>query len=352
MICSRKEGQMNTLKWITMIALVLAFSMPATAVSAAPSASIELRPRTTPVPQIPTGSEFAFDLVISVSEIMPGVSGVEVYLGYDPVLVAPPASPLSVAVALPDFFGISDVSVKEILPASQCPGSAKPCVHLVVAGPAQTTHSGAAARFHFRAIAAGTACFNVLTSKLANADGYAVDHSPATSLCATIGNPTLTGNVQRQGTPANPNPGGGTSACSEVRLTSGSTTVGPAFADQSGKFELTNAPGGIFTLQAKYPGYLTSVKTITINTGGPLSTNLGMTTLRGGDVNADDKINILDIGTIISKFGSTAVPVKSDPPDCSDVDEPPDINDDGLINISDLAIAAGNWGLTGPTAWP
>jgi hypothetical protein len=73
--------------------------------------------------------------------------------------------------------------------------------------------------------------------------------------------------------------------------------------------------------------------------------------LRGGDVNADKAINILDIGAIISKFSSTGVNVRSDLADCTDADEPADINDDGNINISDLAIAAGNWGRTGPTPW-
>jgi len=266
--------------------------------------------------------------------------------------VAPPTSPLGVVEALPDFFGVSNVSINELLPAAQCPGGTSPCVHLVVAGPAQTTHSGAAARFHFRATGEGSACFRVLASTLADANGFPVPHAPASPICVTVIRTSIVGVVQRQGTPASSNPGGGTLACSEVKATSGALTVGPVFTDSSGNFRLTDVPGGSHTLHAEYSGYLASEKTIIISAGGPPTNNGGTTTLRGGDVNADSKINILDIGRIISLFGRTGVPVRSDAPDCTDPDEPSDVNDDGNINISDLAITAGNWGLTGPTNWP
>src|ERR1041385_9132045 len=111
---------MNTPRWIVIIALILALSIPVTSVHAAPSASILLTPPT-PNPAL-IGDEVSFLLVISVTDITPGVAGAEIYVSYDPALVAPPASPLGVAVALPDFFGISDVSIKEVLPAAQCPG--------------------------------------------------------------------------------------------------------------------------------------------------------------------------------------------------------------------------------------
>jgi hypothetical protein len=254
--------------------------------------------------------------------------------------------------ALPDFFGVSNVSINELLSPAQCPGGTSPCIHLVVAGPAQTTHSGAAARFHFRATGEGTACFRVLGSTMKNADGYSVDHPLASPVCATIIRTSVVGKVQRQGTPANPNTGGGTLACSEVKATSGALTVGPVVTDSSGNFKLPDVPSGSHTLHAEYSGYLASEKTIIISAGGSPTNDAGTTTLRGGDVNADSKINILDIGRIISLFGRTGVPVRSDSPDCTDPDEPSDINDDGNINISDLAITAGNWGLTGPTNWP
>lgn len=120
-------------------------------------------------------------------------------------------------------------------------------------------------------------------------------------------------------------------------------------------------PGGVQTLRAGYPGYLDSEKTITIGAGGGLI-DAGTTTLRGGDINGDNKINILDVGIVIANFGAPPppVPVGSVFPACPAPPPLPmpgsldrvDINDDGLINIGDLAIIAGmNFGLVGPTPW-
>ena len=79
-------------------------------------------------------------------------------------------------------------------------------------------------------------------------------------------------------------------------------------------------------------------------------------------MNGDSSINILDIVAIIGRLGS-AGPVRSDPAVCiapfegSQTDLTPpadsafDINDDGNVDISDLSIAAGNFGKTGPTNW-
>jgi hypothetical protein len=222
-----------------------------------------------------------------------------------------------------------------------------------VAGPAQVTQNGVAARFHFRGLAEGSACFTVLQSALVNADGFNVTHVAALQQCVTIQyRVTVTGVAQRQGVPANPNTGGGTLTCSSVTAT-GTTSLGPVLTDVNGGFQLPNLQIGSYTIRATYPGYLPSQKAgITVVAGGATTVNLATTSLRGGDVNGDNAINILDIGSIISKFGQAGVAVKSASANCSTTDEPADINDDGLVNISDLAIAAGNWGSVGPTVWP
>ena len=240
---------MKTCRWIVITVLASALSMPVSLVTAAPSASITITP---PLPSpAPKGTEVAFALVITATDINPRVADAEIRVVYYDKLVAPSISPV------------------------------------------------------------------------------------------------VRGMVLRQGTPANPNPGGGTLACSEVNA---------VFTDPSGKFEfsLINPLSGTYIIGARYPGYLSSETTITI----PPSKDVGTTTLCGGDVNADRVINILDIGTITANFGKTNMPVRSEvsvpplfPDDCADPDEPTDINDDSLVNISDLAIAAGNWGLTEATLW-
>jgi dockerin type I repeat protein len=353
---------MNTPKWIIVIVLVLALSMPVTPVSAqARSASIGL---TSPLP-IPglIGGDVNFNLTIDVANIDPGVAGAEIYVSYDPGVVEPPASPIGVAEALPDFFGVSNIGINELLPKEECPpptGGPLPCVHLVVAGPAQITHSGAAVRFHFRGKAPGRACFAVLKSVLADADGFDVPHmiAPPNPQCVDIvPRATVKGKVLRQGTPANP-PGPGTLACSEVMILSGGTVVSSAFTDVFGNFTLPPLPLGTYTVRATYSGYLASAIMITVSYPGPLVIDLGPTTLRGGDVNdvsdvtGDGKINILDIGEVISEFTTIGAAVGSSTPGaCGGPEDSADINDDGNVNIYDLAIGAGNWGCTSPTLW-
>lgn len=175
--------------------------------------------------------------------------------------------------------------------------------------------------------------------------------------------PSILGVAKRQGAP--PQGGPGTLGCTQIQATGtlsiGSTTFfGPTYppgtpveAQQAGGFWL-QVSAGTYTVRASYPGYLPSEKTsVTVSDGGTanLPVNLGATNLKGGDVTGDRVINIQDITALIGKFGQTGVAVRSNPPDCDDPDEPADINDDGKVNIGDLAIAGGNFGLVGATAW-
>jgi hypothetical protein len=354
----RKEGHMYTPRWIVILILILAISIPVTPVRAARSASLRLT-APTPNPGVVEG-DLIFELVIDATDVIPGVAGAEIFLAYDGS-VAPPLSPLGVAQALPEFFGVSDISIKEILPASdlRCQGSTNPCIHLVVAGPPQTTHAGAAARFFFRCTTEGTASFRILTSTLVDADGFPVDHTRGPAVSGTcVFRATVKGKVQRQGTPANPNAGGGTLACSVVKLDPSPPGVGPVFTDVGGNFTFTNVPTGVYQLSAEYSGYLLSRRDLLISRTDPTSCNAGTTTcpagtttLRGGNANNNQNINILDIGKVISQFGNSAAVGSADPLNCNRLDESSDINDDGITNISDLAITAGNWGCTGPTSW-
>lgn len=344
---------MKSFRWILVFVLVLSLALPVmTANAAGPrSASVSL---SAPVPNPGLlGGDVTLDLLINAANIEPGVAGAEIYLGYNPAMVTPPTTPNGAAEVLTDFFGTSTVSINEVLPAGQCPGGTSPCIHLVVAGPAQITQTGVAARFHFRGITEGSACFTMLQSVLVDADGFNVTHTAAQAQCATIVyRVTANGTVQRQGVPASPNTGAGTLACSTVTV-SGTAAFGPINTNTSGAFSVAGLGTGTYTFRAAYPGYLPADKTgVTIVAGGPTTLTLATVALRGGDVNGDNAINILDIGSIISKFGRTAVAVKSASANCSVTDETADINDDGVVNISDLAIAAGNWGSVGPKVWP
>jgi hypothetical protein len=362
---------MNTPKWLIAIVLVLALSMPASPVNAqSPATSVTLT-LPTPHPGV-VGADLSFTLMLDVANIVPGVAGIDVYFTYDPTYVVPNPGPIPVVEPLQDFFGPSIVTSYGLLPPAdpKCPAPPPgfpplPCIHLAAAGPAQVTRSGAVARFHFIGTAdtppGVTTCFgDGFDITMVDSNGFPVigDPEPPDPQCTPIVDSDVEGRVLRQGTPAAPpNLGGGTLACSQVDLLSGGlVTLGPIFTDVPGAFSLTvPPPSGAQTVRAVYPGYLTSQKSITISGGGPI--NVGTTTLRGGDVNGDNKINILDVGIIIGNFGAGAVPVESSLPAICPLPlagslDPVDINDDGNINISDLAIIAGaNFGLVGPTPW-
>ena len=343
---------MYTPRWIVIFVLIVALSIPTTPVRAMRSASLRLT-TPTPNPGVVEG-DLVFELKIDVTDVIPGVAGAEIFLAYEGS-VAPPLSPLGVAQALPEFFGVSDISIKEILPASdsRCKNSVNPCIHLVVAGPPQITQSGAAARFFFRCTADGMATFYVIDSILVDADGFPVEHTRGGSVSGTcVFRATVKGKVQRQGMLAT------ALACSVVKLEPPPPSGGQAFTDVNGNFTFTNVPPGAYQLSAGYSGYMLSKKDITISRTDPTSCNTGTTTcnagtttLRGGNANTDQNINILDIGRVISQFGNSASVGSADPANCNRLDEPADINDNGMVNISDLAITAGNWGCIGPTPW-
>lgn len=342
---------MKTYRWIVATILIALIGLPITTVSAFSTISLT---SSKPNPAM-IGGEITFDFAVSVDKINPGVSGIEIYLSYDPSLVTPPTTPGSTAAeVLPDFFGVSNFSINEVLPAAQCPEAAKPCIHLVLAGPPQSSQTGIAARFHFRALATGTATFGIVKAVLVDANGFNVpidQPSSQSTISQLIQNRATTGTVLRQGVPAGTNNGGGTLACSNVTA-GGTWNYGPVLTvAPTGKFNFADVPTGTYTLRAKYPGYLDSQKTGVAIPDNSLTVDVATTTLRGGDVDGNNAINILDIGVIISKFGKTGVAVRSATPAACGTDEPADINDDGAINISDLAIAAGNWGATGPTPW-
>jgi hypothetical protein len=144
---------------------------------------------------------------------------------------------------------------------------------------------------------------------------------------------TIEGVVLRQGTQTD-------HANTEVvGLTVGGGVVASVTTAADGSFSLAVPMHGTYTISASYPGYLQSQKDSVYVVGAIV--DIGSTKLVGGDVNADNCINILDIVSIIGKFGDTALPLT----------DPEDINDDGTIDILDLTIAAGNFTRCGPTAW-
>lgn len=326
--------------------------------------------------------EFTTDVVFTIEVTGSGLNGADIYIGYDPALVDPVDADAVTAGLQPaepqnGFFGVNPTvfATNEVLTA--CPSGASACVHLVLADMTpQTSKTGAVARLHWRGKAVGTANFSVLNpwmvgggtpaspyTAFSNSDGVVIPFTAVSALPIPIvvepmGN--IVGVAVRQGVP--PLGGPGTLGCTDIRATGTiSTVLGTTFFDltyppntppavqQPGGFWL-QARDGTYTVRASYPGYLPSEVAGVVAVDNTV-VNVGNTRLVGGDVNSDNAINMLDIASIIAKFGQTGVAVRSDQFDCVDPDEPTDINDDGKVNIGDISIAAGNFMRIGPTAW-
>lgn len=92
-------------------------------------------------------------------------------------------------------------------------------------------------------------------------------------------------------------------------------------------------------LSFSHPGYLAAQADVQALLAQNLSStgqaaSLGRLTLLAGDLNADNRIDILDLATIARYFNSA--------------DTLADLNADGTVNIMDLVLAAGNYGRQGP----
>jgi hypothetical protein len=97
----------------------------------------------------------------------------------------------------------------------------------------------------------------------------------------------------------------------------------------------------VYTVTATHSSYLSSVYTATIQAGA--TGVLPDVQLRGGDINGDCMVNILDLSRMGGRFGTAC----GDP----DWDSASDINDDCTLNILDLTIVGGNFSRSCPTPW-
>lgn len=338
---------MNRKHWLFILTFVLAvFLLPQMVLAQAPNyyTSIIVSDVTSGAPV--EGGMFTTDVSLSVSNSTTpeeGIMGVDLYLGYDSSIVEVddaddnPANGKQVSIST-DFFGSVFVAENEVL--STCPvGTSPACVHIALShsGDPITNKTGKIATITWGGMAPGPMALTVISGTLADEDGQEFPVNSTTVPAITIVNAgMLEGHVLRQGTRTD-------HADSDVvAYNSGGGVISSATTDASGYFTLTVPVGGTYLVQASYNGYLKAQKSSVYVVGANVA--LGTTTIAGGDVNSDNNINILDIVTIISRYGlpATTTPASLDPAD---------INDDGTVNIFDLTIAAGNFGTYGPLNW-
>jgi len=342
------------------IAIVLAVLLPAS-VGADPADAETCVIVTDVVSGAPlVGKNFTTDLQVSITNPVTstvGVLGVELWVSFDPTVVSVydfdgnESNGTQVEVKNGFFDGDLVVvanqvftDVPPILHPPECDTQA--CIHVATShtggsGPV-TDGTGTVATITWVGLATGSAAIGIPVvgtgvppgSVLADANGDPVPINTISVPDITVTLPgTLEGLVQQQGTRTD-------NAGSEIvvmEIDGGIIATTTTITD--GTFSLDVPIGGTYNIDANYPGYLHAQKSAVYVVG--TTVDIGTTKLLGGDVNADNCINILDIVSIVGKFSQSGLPAS----------DSADINDDGTINIFDLTISAGNFGRYGPTAW-
>ncbi len=311
------------------------------------------------------GSTFVTELTLSITNNTTppvGIQGVELWVPFDENKIVVrdadgnPANGTQVQIVQDFFTGGLAIGANEVFSAGNAPpacndasGNKRACIHLAVShtGPAVTNRTGRLAVVTWAGIATGPAGLAISpNSILADPNGQPI---PISNTCAPniiITSPgTIRGNVARQGTSST------RLYCTRVTAVDRSSVITQSWSDAGGAFTMTVPVGTSYTVRAQYPGYLQAQKSNVYVVGAAV--DLGTTRLWGGDVNSDNCVNILDIVTIISRFGAATGDAGWNG-DCSSfyaANEVTDLNDDGIVNILDLSIAAGNFGRCGPTTW-
>ena len=205
--------------------------------------------------------------------------------------------------------------------------------------------SGSVVTLTISAVASGSFDLTIDTATLSNRDGIAlpltVDAPLQVSVCQASGT-TVSGVIDLQGRPEGPINGG------EVRLVDMAGTLPPLEAPVdpgTGAFVLPEVVveegGSTFRLEAIHPLYLPNAREgISLSDGDNYIAP--PTGLRGGDANKDGRIDLFDLACIGEGFSAGS--------DCAGLGAT-DIDADGVTGITDITLAAGNYGLQGVQAW-
>ncbi|MCW5850683.1 MAG: carboxypeptidase regulatory-like domain-containing protein [Anaerolineae bacterium] len=180
------------------------------------------------------------------------------------------------------------------------------------------------ARLTVHAVGTGTSALHLNTVLVSNPDAQG-SQPPSTDGSVTIsGGQCVTGTVHLQSR----------SDDSGATISSGPLTTVTA---SDGRFALCGLGPGTYTVTASHPSFLAqSASNVTLS-GGVSQVSLPGITLLGGDIYKDqaNKINILDLITIASVYGSLAATRPA-----------ADINGDGQIGLTDLIMVGANYNRT------
>lgn len=225
---------------------------------------------------------------------------------------------------------------------AQCAsGICKFAVSHVAPQPA-VTGSGPVAFIALTGINPGTFTMTLSDALLSDIDGNSLTHTINTADITVYGYTTVSGVVSLQGR--------------STPLTSGVVTLTDLGGDfpilttnfdaTTGAYLFNNVPalpltGSNYQFDAAHSLYLGNRRTQVLMAGVPYVAPT--TSLRGGDANNDNIIDVLDMSCIGGAFGG--------PPTVCGVTGSNDINGVPPVNILDLVLAGGNYGLSTPRPW-
>ena len=106
----------------------------------------------------------------------------------------------------------------------------------------------------------------------------------------------------------------------------------------SGVFTLTNIPPGSYTLHIKGDKYLAANVSVDTTKGDATGVTA---TLRAGDANNDNVIDIADFGVLVNAYNSDSTKPKSG------YDAHADFNGDGVVDIADFGLLVNNYNASG-----
>jgi hypothetical protein len=267
------------------------------------------------------------DASITVTVVLTGqaIYGYQFIVAYDPALVEAQAAGFDSAFVRADFSpalwsASIDAASGQIRFAATQTRPALP-----------VTGSGAVAWIRFRgraaAILPAVASVDITDPRLSTADGERMTPAATPGAILVLPKAIVSGHVQLQGRSDY------SGALVAALPASVSTVVGV-----DGRYTLTMVAGDI-VLTVEMARYLDAERTLAAARGSNSQTTVR---LLGGDANDDDVIDILDLGIVAGRYGLVVDPAS----------ERADINVDGVVDISDLGLVAGNYGLTSPVPWP
>ena len=280
--------------------------------------------------EVPINGEVTVDIRVGdVTDLF----GIQLELSFDPSIVEvvdvddvkngiqidPGSCPLSdfvVANGADNFSGTIQYAASSLAPTPPCsPG-------------------GIVASITFRGLAEGTSPVAFVSWLLSDPDGIPIGVETVTDgEIVVISDGRIEGFVDLQGRTDD--------SGAEVCATGGGSPI--CTTTDSDGYYIVTVPQDTYTVEVEMDRYLDGSKSGVVVVAGNLVT-LSTVELLGGDAIEDDVINILDLSFIGFRFGLT----DSDP----GWDAQADINDDLIINILDVVLAAGNFLATSPVPWP